>query len=76
MEHLIMLVGVIAWPICIFFTIKNLFAEVDKHLKTLADKRLDETVRQYEQKNAELNDKLQKITEQVTIIQNGLQWKK
>ena len=71
---------VIVWPCTIYWVISLLVSSVDNHIKERHNQDIKAKV---ENANKELSlqvneveSKLLKLQENVTVIQNGLQWKK
>ena len=71
---------VIVWPCTIYWIISLLVASVDNHLKERHSQDIKTKVETANKDlSAQVNEvesKLLKLQENVTIIQNGLQWKK
>jgi hypothetical protein len=71
---------VIVWPATIVWLMSILVSSIDNHLKVRHEVKIDTLVKQANSESAlqieELKAKVAKLQENVTVIQNGLQWKK
>lgn len=71
---------VIVWPCTIYWVISLLVSSVDNHLKERHSQDIKAKVKDANKELSlqvnEVESKLLKLQENVTIIQNGLQWKK
>lgn len=71
---------VIVWPCTIYWVISLLVSSVDNHLKERHNQdiktKVENANKELSLQVSEVESKLLKLQENVTIIQNGLQWKK
>lgn len=80
MEYAIAILGIIAWPIAIYYVFVSLFNNVDEYLERNETRKVNNELNEVKETTKEeldrLDSKLLKLQESVTVIQNGLQWKK
>lgn len=80
MEYAIAILGIIAWPIAVYYVFVSLFNNVDTYLERNANKKVDTELNDIKESTQQDIDQIEakvlKLQESVTVIQNGLQWKK